>query len=245
MNLILSVGLISGMILIAVWVLLCFFLPSGQHLSPFKRIIGLIRQAGKGDWRQVLYIIYLKLRRIDVGIVLPEDIGLSSKTVGRHESSGGPNLDMVLKKLSIKENDAILDIGCGKGGALITLSKYPFQSVDGLDISDHLLSIAKTNLKKLNIGNVMLLHTNAATFTDLDKYTMVYMFNPFPDSIMKAVMSNLDLSIKKHPREITIIYNNPVCHDVIVSVSDFRIVMKFDNFIFPLHIYKNKPSPHS
>jgi SAM-dependent methyltransferase len=235
--------LISGMILIAVWGLLRFFVTSGQPIVPFRRIIRLIRQVNDGDWRQVLYVIHLKLRRIDVGYVLPEDLGLSSDIVSWHENSGGPNLDRVLKNISINENDSILDIGCGKGGALITLSKYHFQAVDGLDISDKLLSIAKTNFKKLNIGKVKLFHANAVTFTDLDNYTFIYMANPFPASIMKTVISNLDTSIKKHPREITIIYYNPVCHDVIVSESDFRVVMKIHNFGSPFWIYKNIPCP--
>lgn len=239
MNSILPVSLISGMILIAVWVLLRFFVTSAEHLGPFRRIIRLIRRAIEGDWRQVLYDIYLKLRRIDVGIVLPEDLGLSSDSVNAHENSGGPNLDLVLKTISIKKNDSILDIGCGKGGALITLSKYRFQAVDGLEISDNLLSIAKTNLKKLNIGRVRLYNSNAITFTDLDNYTFIYMFNPFPCSIMKAVISNLNISIKQKPREITIIYKSPVCHDVIVSDSEFRIAIKFDNFKIPFWIYKN------
>jgi 16S rRNA G966 N2-methylase RsmD len=242
MNSILLAALISVMIFIVVWGLLRFFVTSGQPLIPFRRIIRLIRQVNRGDWRQILYIIYLKLRRIDVGYVSYEDLGLSSDPVGCHENSGGPNLGLVLKNISITESDSILDIGCGKGGALITLSKY-FQTADGLEISDKLVSIAKANLKKLNIKNYKLFKANAATFTDLDNYTFIYMYNPFSSSIMKQVMSNLKLSIKKHPREITIIYYNPVCHDVIVSDSDFRIVMKFDNFGVPFWIYKNIPSP--
>lgn len=243
MSSILLAALISGMIFLAVWGLFRFFVTKGQPLVPLKRTIRLIRQVKEGDWRQVLYVIYLKLRRLDVGYVSSGDLGLSPDTGHRHENSGGPNLGRVLKNFSINKNDSILDIGCGKGGALITFSKFDFQVVDGLDISDDLLSIAKTNFKKLNIRKVKLFQANAVTFTNLDNYTFIYMANPFPCNIVKSVMLNLDMSIKKHPREITLIYYNPVCHDVIVSNSDFRIIMKFDNFGIPFWVYKNIISP--
>ncbi len=228
----------SSMILIVVWVLLRFVVTSQNNLTPLKRIIRLIRRLIGGDGKQVLYDVYLKLRNIDVGEVSNEAIGISRDIGSRHQTSGGPYLDFVLKNLPINQNDSIIDIGCGKGGALITLSKYPFQSVDGLDISDELISIAKSNLKKLKINKVKLFQSNAATFTDLEKYTHIYMANPFPCTIMKEVMSNIKKSIKKHPREVTIIYMNPLCHDVICC-SDFKLVRKFNQFVFPFWIYKN------
>jgi SAM-dependent methyltransferase len=228
---------ISGMILIA-WVLLRFVVTSENNLTPLKRIIRLIRRVIGGDGKQVLYDVYLKLRNIDVGEVSNETIGISRDIGSRHQTSGGPYLDFVLKNLPINQNDSIIDIGCGKGGALITLTQYPFQSVDGLDMSDMLISIAKSNLKKLQITKVKFFQCNAATFTDLDNYTYIYMYNPFPCTIMKEVMSNIKKSIKKHPREVTIIYMNPVCHDVICC-SEFAVVRKFNQFVFPFWIYKN------
>jgi SAM-dependent methyltransferase len=226
---------------IGIWVLLRFFVTTEDNLGPVKRIIRLIERIKRGQNKQILYEVYLKLRHIDVGASSHESIGISEDIGSLHRNSGGPELDFVLKDLSIKHSDSIIDIGCGKGGALITFSKYPFQSVDGLDISDKLISIAKSNLKKLRISTVKLFQSDAATFSDLDKYTYIYMFNPFPCTIMTDVMTKINESIKRHPRELTIIYMNPVCHDVICG-SSFKLVRKFNQFVQPFWIYKNVPT---
>lgn len=193
-----------------------------------------------GDGRQVLWDIYYKLRGIDLAYVPLESLDITEETGSWHENSGGPDLEVVIRSLTINANDSIIDLGCGKGGALITFSKYGFQSIDGLDISKELLLVAKNNLSKLGIVKATLFCSNATTFTALQKYRFIYMFNPFPANVMIQVISNINESIKKYPRNLTIIYRNPVCHDIIVSNSEFRVAGKFDHFSIPIWVYQNR-----
>lgn len=205
-----------------------------------KRITNSVRRIIKGDGRQVLWDTYYMFRGLDLVYTSLESIGLSADIGSWYENSGGPDLKVVIKSFPKNTNASIIDFGCGKGGALITLSQCGFRSVDGLDISKDLLLIAKNNLRKLNIRNVKLFCSSAASFTELHKYTFIYMFNPFPPPIMNDVISNINESIEKYPREITIIYKNPVCHNVIVNNSDFRVIRKFEDFLIPFWVYKNR-----
>lgn len=193
----------------------------------------------KGDGRQVLWDIFCKIRGIDISHVPFEELGITEETGNWHENSGGPNLRAVTKNLSVHASQAVIDIGCGKGGALITFSKFPFRSIHGVDISEKLLSIAERNLKRLKIEHVTLSHSNATEFTELDDYTFIYMFNPFVGEVMKKVISNINHSLQSRPREVTIIYKNPVCHDLIIENSNFRIIRKYEDFLVPIWIFRN------
>jgi SAM-dependent methyltransferase len=208
----------------------------------YHRTVSIIRRICTGQARQLLWVLYLRLRGIDLGFASTQDLGIPTNMGAWYSNSGGPNLDNVLKELPIHPNDSVLDIGCGKGGALITMSKYPFKYVDGLDISNHLLSVAKSNLNKISVRKNRFFCSNAATFKAYDDYSYLYMYNPFPCEIMKLVITNIISSLKVKPRAMTIIYMNPVCHHVIEDQSEFMVVRKFVHSGHLVNVYKNLAS---
>jgi SAM-dependent methyltransferase len=207
-----------------------------------SRVKRLRRMVGEGEYRHLLnllyYRIFTKLRGVDLTFTSIEDLSLSKDIAHYHSDSGGPDLDIVLKSLPISAADSILDIGCGKGGALITLAKYPFQSIAGLEISEKLLLTAKANLSKLRINDIQLFCSDASVFDLLDAYNYMYMFNPFPCNVMNNVINNISLSFSRIPRTITIVYKNPVCHDAILENSDFKLVNEFHHSPHPFFIYR-------
>ncbi len=117
-----------------------------------------------------------------------------------------------------------MDLGCGKGGALITLAQHPFARVTGVDLSPDLLRVAGHNIRNMGLDHVDLHRVDAVEF-DLDDYDDVYLHNPFPCNVMQAVMGNLVDSIRRRPRRLTIVYNTP--HDTIVSPGGFEKVGEY------------------
>src|SRR5436305_2669291 len=113
----------------------------------------------------------MKFRGIDLRWVSIEDSGLSAERSCWCSNSGGPELEELLHMLPISRADAVLDIGCGKGGAMITLAQFPFERVDGLEISPKLAHIARLNIRRLDIPNAAVFCADAADFTDIDPYT--------------------------------------------------------------------------
>lgn len=145
-----------------------------------------------------------------------EKLGLASSIANPYESLHGiQSLKLVFKACQINQNDCILDFGSGKGEALFQLSKLPFYKVNGVELSSNLVDIASNNLNILKVKKFTIFHSNASLFKDLDEYNYFYMFNPFPEIIMKDVIANIEQSLIKNPRKIRIIYSNPLCHSVI------------------------------
>ena len=195
-----------------------------------------IRLCCTGKWRLAWYMTAMKLRGIDLGHVSVSALGLPPERACAHVGSGGPDLSRVLRSLPIKATDAVIDLGCGKGGALLTLAHFSFCRVDGIELSQGLVQIAHSNLIRMGVSNVRIFNGDAADFQDLDIYTYVYMYNPFPDVVMQRVARNLADSLARCPRQLRIIYKNPVCHDTLVGCG-FRKTNEFRYDAWPFFVY--------
>ena len=163
----------------------------------------------------------LDFTKVEVGA-----LGLNAERSRAHEQTSGPALDRVLRTLPISESDLALDVGCGKGSAILTMSRYPFARVDGVEISTELLQIARDNLGRMKVRNSVLFHSDAAAFDGYDRYTFYYLYNPFPPVVMAETMERIAESLKRRPRQVTLVYANPKDRAVI-ETAGFRRVAEF------------------
>jgi SAM-dependent methyltransferase len=94
-----------------------------------------------------------------------------------------------------------LDIGSGKGKALLVASQFPFRSIRGVEISPRLHAIAERNIKIFTAAtptacqDVASLCEDARTLEDVGKKTFVFMFNPFGEELMADVVKGLERRI--------------------------------------------------
>jgi SAM-dependent methyltransferase len=190
----------------------------------------------KHDWREFLIRLRISLGQIDLIHDPTESV---SERTHYYADSGGIEFDKIMTNFHVSPGDAIVDFGCGKGGILISLSKYPFSKIAGVEISPELVEIAKNNVKKLKIKNVEIECCDASDFKELKEYNYFYFFDPFPCVVMKDVINNIEKSILENPRKITLIYLNPFCHDLIVSGAIFRKTNELPHFEHKCFIYSN------
>ena len=190
------------------------------------------------DRRYLLYFLGLLCKGIDVSSVSVEALGLKEGRSECYGNSGGPDLDVVLSRLPISPTDRVLDVGCGKGGAMITMSKYGFARVDGVEISHRLAAIAEKHLARAKVANASVFCCDAADFTDYDPYTVLYMYHPFGDVVLREVLKNLAASLARRPRRLTLLYRNPIHHELIIQAG-FRHTGKFDHLKHPFYIYES------
>lgn len=169
--------------------------------------------------------------------VIPlKELNLDPEIVVQGSPSGNKYLKKLLKSLHIKYNDKILDIGCAKGSALKVMLSYPFKKIDGLKLSPELVKIAKRNFQKLKTNKVEIFNENATCFMGYNNYNYFYLYNPFPKKIFEKFINRINEQIKN--KEIFIIYNNPVCHDLLID-SNFLLVEKFpDAWGNGINLYK-------
>jgi 16S rRNA A1518/A1519 N6-dimethyltransferase RsmA/KsgA/DIM1 with predicted DNA glycosylase/AP lyase activity len=190
-----------------------------------------------GEWRSLVYRLHMKWKGIDLGYVSVKDLGSTEDRAGFHASSGGPGLDSILKALPIAASDEMLDLGCGKAGAMLTMASYPFARVGGVEISGLLIDVARKNLNLMRIAKSELFHSDAAQFTDLDRYNFFYMYNPFPRIVTESVLKNMARSLERRRRKVTLIFYNSVDHDLILA-SGFRIEAEFQvETTCPAYVY--------
>ena len=194
--------------------------------------------------KRILQYKFLKLienaRGLDtLKYVNVEELGFSHVAGYRYEHTKKKCLREVLKKMNISEEDSIVDLGSGKGVALIEFARYPFKKIAGVELSNILLNICRNNLERLNIKNVELHCMNASGFKQFEEYNYIYMYNPFPEAVVKKVLSNLKATIEKSIKPIYIIYKYPTCHKAILDSGYFEDIMEFKNknTVYPLADY--------
>lgn len=123
-------------------------------------------------------------------------------------------LEMFFEKADISSCKHLLDIGCGKGRALCVAAAYDAKKLSGVELSKELYLSAKENLQATATkypGLQYNIYNNDAFYFEIeDDVDCIFMFNPFDDVIMSAVIENIDISLKRKPRKLTVIYINPL-----------------------------------
>jgi hypothetical protein len=51
---------------------------------------------------------------------------------------------------------------------------------------------------------------DATEFSFPAEVTVLYLFNPFPESGLRRVIANLEESLRAHPRKVYVLYHNPL-----------------------------------
>jgi SAM-dependent methyltransferase len=124
---------------------------------------------------------------------------------------------------SINTNYHILDFGCGKGRVLAVAAWYGFKKITGIEFSEELCTEARKNISPVQVKfpekifNVI--HANAADYEIENDTNVFFFFNPFDATVMLAVVKNILLSLKNHPREIYVVYVNPVHKEIFMSAG--------------------------
>lgn len=183
-------------------------------------------------WRLLQYNVIVNYERFSgvdfTKVEQAPTLNLQDNRLNGYWSSANEYLESVLRSIEISNDDKMLDIGCGKGAAMRSFVKAGFGVVDGIEYTEKLSSIAKRNMKKLNL-NCSVFNTDARLFDQYEKYNFFYLYNPFTGEIMQDVIEKIEETVSTNPRKIVIIYKNAVCDDIITSNRVFSKIMELKN----------------
>jgi hypothetical protein len=126
-------------------------------------------------------------------------------------------LDIWLQRTSPQpiEQTVFLDIGAGKGRALLLASQFPFLRVEGVELNPDLASIANANislwsndLRSEALSPLTLHHADATTHPLPPEPTLAFLFHPFELPILRRFLRHIETSISNNPRPFDLIYAN-------------------------------------
>jgi 16S rRNA G966 N2-methylase RsmD len=129
-----------------------------------------------------------------------------------------------------------IDLGSGKGRTLLMASSYPFQRIIGVEVLEELNAIALRNIARYRSEeqkcfNIESYTGDARGFEFPAEPAVLYLFNPFPRHVWREVLANLHGSLLVAPREVYLIYHNPVHEDILAAQSWLQQIRRTHQFV--------------
>ena len=100
-----------------------------------------------------------------------------------------------LKDLHPSRSDVFIDLGSGKGRALLIAGLLPYKRVVGVEMDGQLCRLARDNIDRarprLRAGNVECVNANVLDWQIPDDASVIFMYNPFIDRTFYGVTERI------------------------------------------------------
>ena len=189
--------------------------------------------------KRIFMIASLSMRSLEMAEqrVFDRLHGVSTRKSAFANSSGEDNLGYegcqwlpvrrVLKDLGPGPSDVFVDLGSGKGKALLIAGRLPYQRVIGVEIDKELSHYSKRNVQqarnRLRAQKVNGVTANVLEWSIPDETSVIFMFNPFIGQTFHMVLNRIFASYDRNPRALHIVYQYPWEHDWLLSTG--RVVV--------------------
>lgn len=146
-----------------------------------------------------------------------------------HEMLGSLNIDY--------SEFSFVDLGSGKGRALLLASSYPFRRIIGVEVLPELHAIAQRNLSRFHDAHQRCTRLeswcgDARDFVLPEDPIVLYLFNPFFEPVLERVLKNVEDSVRRNPRKFVLIYANPLSEHVMARFKMLRKVRGTHQYSF-------------
>jgi SAM-dependent methyltransferase len=106
-----------------------------------------------------------------------------------------------------------IDLGSGKGRAVLLASQYPFARVLGVELTPQLHATAAVNLARFpGATHVECIQADAAEFPwehSLSGSLLFFLYNPFSRPVLAKFLARLRHALRAEPRVVYLLYVNP------------------------------------
>jgi hypothetical protein len=106
---------------------------------------------------------------------------------------------------------AFVDVGSGKGAAVLMASEFPFRRLIGLELTAELIAIARLNVQKFNAAtgaqlDPLWVHCDFFKWPLPDEPLLFFFNNPFPDQITLEALSHLERAVSAHRHPVLLVF---------------------------------------
>jgi hypothetical protein len=119
-----------------------------------------------------------------------------------------------------------LDIGAGKGRAMLVASELPFRKIIGIELNPAMADIAERNLSLWReahaadptappLAPIQLYEQDALTFDFPRTPTLAFLFHPFEAPVLKLLLRRIEAQFARRRNTLDILYVNAECRAVL------------------------------
>src|SRR5262245_24400603 len=171
-------------------------------------LMWMVRIGPIGRLKRALHRVMYRFRDLDLSGASNEQTGVPASEGCEHAATGSVDLEEAFNAFGLSGRvKSILDVGCGKGAALITFHRLGIRQLSGVELSGEILDICRKNLKAMGVS-ADLKHGNAMDLFDFSQFDMIYNFNSLPRQPLTVVLGNIINSVKRTNREVMILFSN-------------------------------------
>lgn len=115
-----------------------------------------------------------------------------------------------------------VDVGAGKGRALLLAAELPFRKVIGVELNEELARIAQRNIAlwtraTMSREKIRVMREDALEFRWARAPLLVYLNNPFDCELVEKVAAKLAAAAASGPALVDLLYVNPACADALTG----------------------------
>jgi hypothetical protein len=138
----------------------------------------------------------------------------------------------ILESIPLQANMfAFVDMGSGKGRALLVASELPFAKIVGVELAHELHRIAEENIKRYRPASqrctAFFLHCmNAVDYVFGQEPLVLFLYDPVGRETFQSILANLEASLSATPREAFVVYVNPRFESSALNAHFLRRVRK-------------------
>ncbi len=159
-----------------------------------------------------------------------------AETTGLYQCVHEGALRAIIEALApAPEEFEFIDIGSGKGKALMVAATYPFRRVRGIEILPALHAAAEENLRSfksaghVQCADVSSVCGDALQIADLSGDVLVLLFNALPPDPMRAFVERLGQELGS--ARVTLAYLTPDAREALDESSAFRCLLETDRLL--------------
>jgi SAM-dependent methyltransferase len=124
---------------------------------------------------------------------------------------------------------AFVDLGCGKGRALLVAAEFLFASIVGVELSQELCELAAKNTARE--ARIRIEHSDAAHYRFPPEPLVIFLYHPFLRPVLRRVLRSLGEQLRRSPRPVYLLYANPGYQS---TISRFPWLEQVWDYSFPL-----------
>jgi SAM-dependent methyltransferase len=128
-----------------------------------------------------------------------------------------------------------VDIGAGKGRAILLASEFPFRQVIGVELNPAMADIAEQNIDRWRkahasdttaspLAPIRLLEQDALDFDLPHNPTLLFLFNPFEAPVLKILLRRIETHFANRPGTLDLLYVNAENRNVLDRHPAFTLL---------------------